>query len=411
MKVSKELEQKIANPALKNAQNELMQVFSAFQDANDSRLAEIEKKVVADVLLEEKVDRLDKALSRAQSSLDKLSLMNSRPFLSSEAKSVSEHKSAWGQFMRKGDENALYRIEEKSLSSGVAADGGHVAPPEVQAVIERVLSNISPMRRIASVRPTNSGSFRKPISTSSASVGWVSETGARAQTNTPNLDLLSFPMGELYAMAAATQTILDDAALDIDSWLAGEIAQSFALTEGAAFINGDGVNKPKGLIAHNIVADAGQAYGNLGYIATGVAGAFAATNPADKLVDLTYAPRTPYRANSSFLMNRRTLGQVRKFKDTTGQYIWQPSLVAGQPTTLLGFPVYECEDMPDIAASSNSIAFGDFEKGYLIVDRTDIRVLRDPYSNKPFVLFYVTKRVGGGVQDYDAIKFLKFAVS
>lgn len=411
MKVSKELEQKIANPALKNAQNELMQVFSAFQDANDSRLAEIEKKVVADVLLEEKVDRLDKALSRAQSSLDKLSLMNSRPFLSSEAKSVSEHKSAWGQFMRKGDENALYRIEEKSLSSGVASDGGHVAPPEVQAVIERVLSNISPMRRIASVRPTNSGSFRKPVSTSSASVGWVSETGARAQTNTPNLDLLSFPMGELYAMAAATQTILDDAALDIDSWLAGEIAQSFALTEGAAFINGDGVNKPKGIIAHNIVADAGQAYGNLGYIATGVAGAFAATNPADKLVDLTYAPRTPYRANSSFLMNRRTLGQVRKFKDTTGQYIWQPSLVAGQPTTLLGFPVYECEDMPDIAASSNSIAFGDFEKGYLIVDRTDIRVLRDPYSNKPFVLFYVTKRVGGGVQDYDAIKFLKFAVS
>lgn len=237
------------------------------------------------------------------------------------------------------------------------------------------------------------------------------ESGARTATNTPSLDLVSFPIGELYASAAATQTILDDALVDMDSWLAGEIAQSFAIAEGTAFISGDGVNKPKGILAYTIAAEGSQTYGQMGYVATGVAGGFAATNPIDKLVDLTYAPRTPYRANASFMMNRRTLGQVRKFKDSTGQYIWQPSLVAGQPTTLLGFPVYECEDMPDIAASANSIAFGDFEKSYLIVDRTDLRVLRDPYSNKPFVIFYVTKRVGGGVQDYDALKFLKFAVS
>lgn len=409
--MNKEFEQKIANPALKNAQNELMTVFSAFQEANDNRLLEIEKKVVADVLLEEKVDRLDKALVRAQSSLDKLALANARPNINGEIKTNSEHKSAWTQFMRKGDENALHRIEEKSLSVGVATDGGHVAPAEVQAIIERTLAQISPMRRIASVRPTLSSNFRKPIATSAAAVGWVSETGARTQTNTPSLDLMSFPMGELYAMAAATQTLLDDAAIDIDSWLAGEIAQSFAIAEGAAFINGDGENKPKGLVQHNIVADTSQTYGSLGYLATGVAGAFAASNPADKLVDLTYLAKTQYRTNSSFLMNRRTLGQVRKFKDSSGQYIWQPSLVAGQPTSLLGFPVYECEDMPDISANSHSIAFGDFEKGYLIVDRTDVRVLRDPYSNKPFVLFYVTKRVGGGVQDFDAIKFLKFSAN
>lgn len=409
--MNKEFEQKIANPALKNAQSELMTVFSAFQEANDNRLLEIEKKVVADVLLEEKVDRLDKALVRAQSSLDKLALANARPNINGEIKTNSEHKSAWTQFMRKGDENALHRIEEKSLSVGVATDGGHVAPAEVQAIIERTLAQISPMRRIASVRPTLSSNFRKPIATSAAAVGWVSEAGARTQTNTPSLDLMSFPMGELYAMAAATQTLLDDAAIDIDSWLAGEIAQSFAIAEGAAFINGDGENKPKGLVQHNIVADTSQTYGSLGYLATGVAGAFTASNPADKLVDLTYLAKTQYRTNSSFLMNRRTLGQVRKFKDSSGQYIWQPSLVAGQPTSLLGFPVYECEDMPDIAANSHSIAFGDFEKGYLIVDRTDVRVLRDPYSNKPFVLFYVTKRVGGGVQDFDAIKFLKFSAN
>lgn len=409
--MNKELEQKIANPALKNAQNELMTVFTAFQEANDNRLMEIEKKVVADVLLEEKVDRLDKALMRAQSSLDKIALSNARPNIIGELKTNSEHKSAWSQFMRKGDENALHRIEEKALSVATPSDGGHIAPPEVQAIIERTLAQISPMRRIASVRPTQSSNFRKPIATSNASVGWVSETGARAQTNTPNLDLLAFPMGEIYAMAAATQTLLDDSAIDIDSWLAGEIGHSFAIAEGTAFINGDGINKPKGLLAHNIVDDNEQSYGSLGSVVTGNAGGFAATNPADKLVDLTYLTKTQYRANSSFLMNRRTLGQVRKFKDSSGQYIWQPSLVAGQPTSLLGFPVYECEDMPNIAANSYSIAFGDFEKGYLIIDRTDVRVLRDPYSNKPFVLFYVTKRVGGGVQDFDAIKLLKFAAN
>lgn len=401
----------MAQSDVRHAQNELMGVFNAFQQANDERLESIERKVASDVLLEEKVDRIDRALSNAQSSLDKLALMGRRPMLGSETQATSEHKNAWASYMRKGDENAILRVEAKSLSSSVASDGGHVAPPEVQAIIERTLASISPMRRIASVRPTTSGNFRKPIATTAAQAGWVAETGARAATNTPSLDLLSFPIGEIYSLAAATQTLLDDAAVDIDSWLASEIAQSFAVAEGAAFINGDGTNKPKGLLAYNLVADASHAYGDIGYIATGVAGAFAASNPVDKLVDLTYAPKTPYRANSSFLMNRRTLGQVRKFKDSSGQYIWQPSLVAGQPTTLLGYNVYECEDMPDVAANAHAIAFGDFEKGYLIVDRTDVRVLRDPYSNKPFVLFYVTKRIGGGVQDFDAIKTMKFAAS
>ena len=397
---------------MKAARNELMTTFEAFKSANDERLMGLERKLSHDVLLEDKVDRIDRALSKAQASLDKLALIGARPFAASGiegSEQKSAHGTAWGQFMRKGDENALYRIEEKSLSAGVDSDGGHVAPAEVQAIIERVLANISPMRQIAAVRQTSAGVFKKPVSTTNAQVGWVAETGARAATNTPNLDLLAFPIGELYAMAAATQTLLDDAFVDIDAWLAAEIAQSFATAEGVAFINGDGVNKPKGLTAYNVVADSAQTYGSLGFVASGAAGAFAETMPVDKLVDLTYAPRTPYRANASFLMNRRTLGMVRKFKDNNGNYIWQPSLVSGQPTTLLGFNVHECEDMPDVAENSLSIAFGDFEKGYLIVDRSDVRVLRDPYSNKPYVLFYVTKRVGGGVQDFDAIKFMKFA--
>jgi HK97 family phage major capsid protein len=401
-----------STPEIRQAQGDLMGAFEAFRHANDQRLAEIEKKATADVLLEEKVDRIDAAVSRAQASLDRITLSGLRPGASmSEAGGSDEVKAAWSGFMRRGDEAGLARIEAKSLSVGVAGDGGHVAPPEVMATIDRRMYLSSPMRKIATVRQTLASSFRKPIATSVPAVGWVAENGVRTETATPSIDLLTFPMGELYAMAAATQFILDDALLDIDQWLAGEIAESFAMAEGVAFINGDGVNKPKGMLNYTIAADGTATWGQLGYVATGVAGGFAGTNPIDKLVDLTYAPKTPYRANSSFLMNRRTVAQVRKFKDSTGQYIWQPSLVAGQPATLLGFPMYEAEDMPDVAANAHAIAFGDFAKGYLIVDRADVRVLRDPYSSKPFVMFYVTKRVGGGVQDFDAIKLLKFAVS
>ncbi|MFO0316652.1 MAG: phage major capsid protein [Hyphomonadaceae bacterium] len=400
------------SPEVRAAHNELMSAFEAFRSANDQRLAEIEQKSSADVLLQEKVDRIDRSLNRAQASLDRLSLAGLRPGTQPAVDlERQEAKAAWAGFMRRGDESALVAIEAKSLSVGVASDGGHVAPPEVQATIDRRIIASSPMRRLASIRTTSANIFRKPIAISAPAVGWVAETGTRTETATPSLDLLSFPMGEIYAMAAATQTLLDDALLDMDQWLAGEIAESFSSAESIAFISGDGVNKPKGLLAYTAAPDASATWGQLGYLASGVAGAFPAANPVDKLVDLTYAPKTPYRANASFLMNRRTVGLVRKFKDSSGQYIWQPSLVAGQPATLLGFPVVECEDMPDVSASGLAIAFGDFEKGYLIVDRADVRVLRDPYTNKPFVMFYVTKRLGGGVQNFDAIKLLKFTVS
>jgi HK97 family phage major capsid protein len=400
------------SPEVRAAHTELMSAFEAFRSANDQRLAEIEQKSSADVLLEEKVDRIDRSLTRAQASLDRLSLAGLRPGTQPAADlDRQEAKAAWAGFIRRGDESALAAIEAKSLSVGVAADGGHVAPPEVQATIDRRIFASSPMRRLASIRTTSATIFRKPIAISAPAVGWVAETGTRTETATPSLDLLSFPMGEVYAMAAATQTLLDDALLDMDQWLAGEIAESFSSAESIAFISGDGVNKPKGLLAYTAAPDATATWGQLGYLVSGVAGAFPATNPVDRLVDLTYAPRTPYRANASFMMNRRTVGLVRKFKDTTGQYIWQPSLVAGQPATLLGFPVVECEDMPDVSGSGHAIAFGDFEKGYLIVDRADVRVLRDPYTAKPFVMFYVTKRLGGGIQNFDAIKLLKFTVS
>jgi HK97 family phage major capsid protein len=216
---------------------------------------------------------------------------------------------------------------------------------------------------------------------------------------------------ELYAMPAATPTLLEDSAVNIDEWLAGEVEQVFAQQEGTAFVSGDGTNKPKGFLAYTTVANASWSWGNIGYIASGAAGAFAASNPSDVLVDLIYAVKAGYRQNGHFVMNRKTQAVIRKFKDTQGNYLWQPPAQADGRATLMSFPIVEAEDMPDIAANSLAIAFGDFRRGYLVVDRQGLRVLRDPFSAKPYVLFYTTKRVGGGVQDFDAIKVMKFAAS
>jgi HK97 family phage major capsid protein len=205
--------------------------------------------------------------------------------------------------------------------------------------------------------------------------------------------------------------LLEDTAVNIDEWLAGEVEQAFAIQEGTAFVTGDGTNKPKGFLAYTTVANASWTWGNIGYIASGAAGAFAASNPSDSLVDLIYAVKAGYRQNGNFVMNRKTQAAVRKFKDTGGNYLWQPPAVAGGKASLMTFPVIEAEDMPDVAANSLSIAFGDFGRGYLVVDRAGVHVLRDPFTAKPYVLFYTTKRVGGGVQDFDAIKLMKFAVS
>ncbi|MFL5120504.1 MAG: phage major capsid protein, partial [Microvirga sp.] len=246
-------------------------------------------------------------------------------------------------------------------------------------------------------------------STAGPATGGVRATGARPQPYASGLAELSDPARELYAQPAATQTLLDDAILDIDQWIADEVESAFAEQEGAAFVGGDGVNKPKGFLASPTIDNASWSWGNLGFIGTGQAGGFPAANPSDKLIELIYALRAGYRQNASFVMNRKTQAAIRKFKDADGNYLWQPPAGAGQPATLMSFPVIEAEDMPDIAANSLSIAFGDFRRGYLVVDRAGVRVLRDPYSAKPYVLFYTTKRVGGGVQDYDAIKLMKFA--
>jgi len=402
-----------ASREIREAFDDFLRAFDSFKDANDERLAALEKRST-DVVADEKVERINRALDEQKRVLDELTLAAQRPALGLERAAqpqTRERKQAFDRYVRRGDAGGLDALEVKALSAGSNPDGGYTVPLEIETTIDRVLAKASPIRSIATVRQIGANVYRKPITTAGAATGWVGETDAISQTNTPTLAAIDFPAMELYAMPAATQTLLDDSQVDIEQWLASEVQIVFAEQEGAAFVNGDGTNKPLGFLASTTVADASWVWGKLGYIASGAAGAFASSNPADALLDLAYAPKQGYRANGRWVMNRKTESTVRKFKDSTGNYIWQPAMSADQPATLFGYPVTEVEDMPDIAANAYSIAFGDFARGYLVVDRVGIRVLRDPYSVKPYVLFYTTKRVGGGVQNFEAIKLMKFAAS
>jgi HK97 family phage major capsid protein len=388
----------------------MMRNFEALKAANDEQLAAMKKQ--GDVLIEEKAARIDAALSRK---LDELSLKSARPRLGSGSRATTqdqvEHKAAFHAYVRSGESHGLRDIEQKSMSGGSNPDGGYLVPEEVETTIGEKLANISPIRSIASVRQMSSSVYKKPFMTAGPATGWVGETAARPETTSPVLAELAFPAMELYAMPSATAALLDDSAVNIDEWLAGEVEMVFAVQEGAAFVNGDGTNKPTGFLHYTNVAEASWSWGNIGYVATGVSAGFPASGPVDPLIDLTYALKAGYRQNGNFVMNRKTQSAIRKLKDVDGQYLWQPPTQFGGRATFLNFPVVEAEDMPDIGAGTYAVAFGDFARGYLVVDRVGVRVLRDPYSAKPYVLFYTTKRVGGGVQDFDAIKLLKFAAS
>ena len=404
----RETKQAAASPEARAAMHELMAAFEAFKGANDARLAEIEKKASADTLLEEKVARIDAAVAGAQARLDRVVSEARRPAMEGAVTAGPEAKAAWDAYLRSGAASSL--IETKAGLDSGSGSGGLIAPAETERLVERRLMAASPMREIATVRTVASGVFRKPVSTDGVEAGWAAETAPRPETEGANLSLLEFPSAELYASPAATQTLLDDAFMSLDEWLAGEIEDAFAAQETEAFVNGDGVNKPKGFLTYPTVANDDAEWGEIGHVVTGAAGAFGET-PVDRLIDLIYAPKAKYRANGRFVMNRRTASAIRKFRDADGNYVWSPATQPGATSSLLGYPVTEIEETPDIGADAMAVAFGDFRRGYLIVDRAGLSVLRDPYSAKPYVLFYTTKRVGGGVQDFDAIKVLKFAES
>lgn len=394
--------------------DDFMEAFESFKEVNDRRLSEIEQKLTSDVVTRDRLERINRAMDEQKRVIDQLALKKARPALGAGPEAgpeAAEHKAAFEAYVRRGDEAALRELEAKAMSAGTSSDGGYLVPDTTDTEIGRRLSVVSPMRALSTVRTVSIAVLKKPFALSGPATGWVSETAARPQTASPQLAELSFPTMELYAMPAASQTLLDDAAVNIEAWLASEVDTVFAEQEGDAFIRGDGVNKPKGFLSYDTAADSAWTWGKLGYVATGQAGAFAASGASDVLVNAIYALKAGHRQNATFLMNRRTQGEIRKLKDADGNYLWRPPATAGQPATLMGFPVAEGEEMPDIAANAFSIAIGDFRSGYLVVDRTGVRILRDPYSAKPYVLFYTTKRVGGGVQNFEAIKLVKFAAS
>jgi HK97 family phage major capsid protein len=336
-----------------------------------------------------------------------------RPALSARAETEAPHQKAFNAYLRSGDDDGLrgLTLEGKALSTAVAADGGYLVDPQTAERIQSMLLSTSSLRSLANVVQIEATSFDVIVDRSEVGSGWATEAAATAETATPVIERISIKLHELAAMPKASQRLLDDSAFDVEGWLAEKIATRFIRAEAAAFINGDGVDKPKGILLPTKVANASWVWGQIGYVPTGAAADFAAINPADAIINLVYALGSDYRGNAAFVMNSKTVGAVRKMKDADGRFLWSDGLAAGEPSRLMGYPVLVSEDMPDIAANAYAIAFGDFRSAYTIAERPDLRILRDPFSAKPNVLFYANKRVGGDITDYAAIKLLKIAVS
>jgi HK97 family phage major capsid protein len=384
-----------------------------FRKANDELSKQLKEKGSADTLLIEKVEKLNSSiteLNSLKSEVEELQVKMNRPAVDPRGKQKSEdviaHEKAFNQFVRKGDDRGLSDLERKAVNVTTAADGGYALPEEIDSQIYSLAQNFSRFRGLARVVRVSTSDYKQLINKHGATSGWVGEATARTETNSPAIDEFAPPMGEIYANPAATQRSLDDLSFDVEAWLAQEIADKFAIEEGVAFIGGNGTNKPKGITQYTTAAtaDSSRAYGIIEHILSGTSGTIATVEP---LMDLLARTKEQHKINGTFLMNALTEAVFRKFKDANDNYIWQQSLQAGKPNTLLGYPVVVEANMPDLAANSLSIAFGDFKNAYTIVDRVGIRTLRDPLTNKPYVHFYSTKRVGGGVKDSEAIKFIK----
>ncbi|MEQ9242776.1 phage major capsid protein [Roseovarius indicus] len=374
---------------VKNAVSGFVSEFKSFQADIQQRIEKQEEQMT-------KMERKSSGLKR--------------PVLAAAETGAAPHQKAFDAYLRSGDDDALrgLEMESKAMSTAVAGDGGYLVDPQTADVIKSTLASTASIRAIANVVQVEATSFDVLIDHSDVGHGWATESGSVSETGTPTIDRITIPLHELSALPKASQRLLDDSAFDIEAWLAGRIADKFARAEADAFINGDGSDKPVGFLTHTVVADASWEWDKIGYVATGVDGGF---DGGEGIIDLVYALGAQYRANGTFVMNSKTAGAVRKLKDADGRFLWSDGLAAGEPARLLGYPVLIAEDMPDIASDAMAIAFGDFAAGYTIAERPDLRVLRDPFSAKPHVLFYATKRVGGDVSEFAAIKLLKFGLS
>jgi HK97 family phage major capsid protein len=384
--------------------------WEQFKQVNDMRLKEIERKGSADPLHMEQLSKISGALDNYKHRLDVLETAQTRPGLELATKGfapaadgrMSEYKKAFCNYLRKGMDAGLEELHTKALSVGSDPDGGYLVTPAMSQGIIKRIEEESVMRRLARVETISSDSLDIIEDVGDAAAGWTTETGTVSDSNTPQVGKRNIPVFELYAQPKATQKLVDDAAIDIESWIAEKVAAIFARKESEAFIDGNGTSQPKGILSHA----AGTDWGQIEQVLSGTDGEVT----ADSLMNLYYSLKAEYASRATFLMNRTVVQSIRLLKDsTTDQYIWQPGLAAGTPDTLLGLPVAQCNDMPVAANDSLSVALADFSSAYLIVDRIGIRTLRDPYTDKPFVKFYTTKRVGGDVVNFDAIKLLKLA--
>ncbi len=393
---------------------EIARTFEEFKAKNDTVIAEEIKKGTADVVRKEEVDRINAAITDLQE--DVKAAQRSALFgkVQDEAEQAKdEYKSAYYNWARKGDRYES-ELEQKgtTLNTVTANEGGHAVPEELDRTILDLIKQISPFRMYANTVTVSTSDYKKLVNVRGTASGWVGETAARSATAAPELREIAPPIGEIYANLSASQRMLDDAFFNVEAWLASELATEFAQAEGVAFISGNGTNRPRGFLSAtiNVSGDATRTFGHVQMIKTGVAGGFVAvttsSNPADTFIETVYSLKSEMRAGAVWGMNALTQAAVRKFRNTDGDYIWQPGLSMGQPATILGYAVAEMPPMPDVATDTFPIAFGNFQRGYTIVDRIGTRTLRDPYTNKPFVQFYATKRCGGDVIDSEAIKLI-----
>ncbi|MBK1780567.1 phage major capsid protein [Advenella sp. WQ 585] len=379
----------------------LQKAFSDFQAEHKKQLDDVKAGLPASDH-EEKLSKFDREISSLQAAVDEANLKIASAQMGGPAGGIKdkEYTEAFKAHMKKGDIQA-------ALNKGADDEGGYLTPTEWDRTITDKLVQVSPMRQIAGGVSTSKNAYTKLFNVGGTASGWVGEADARTETATSEFAPLTITTGEIYANPAATQQILDDAEINLESWLAGEVQTEFAKQEGAAFVSGDGSNKPFGILTYVTGATnaAKHPFGAITLVKSGNANLLT----ADGIIDLVYDLPSAFTGNARFIMNRKTMAAARKLKDGSGTYLWQPSYLAGQPSTLAGFAVTEVPDMPDVAANAKPIMFGDFRQGYLIVDRVGVRVLRDPYTKKPYVLFYTTKRVGGGVVNPECLRALNVA--
>jgi len=393
---------------------EIQKTFAEFRAENDARLKGVDKRF-DDVVQNEKVDRINAALTEQQKLLDALNAQLASAALGAGSAVIvdpaaREHAQAFQRYFRKGVDNGLGDLQVRAgLTTTSDPDGGYLVDRATEQTIDRLLGTVSVMRQLATVMPIGVPTYRRFTNAGGTTSGWVGENESRTETDTPDLKEQKFEMMELYAYPFTTQVMLDDGIVDIAAWLANEVATEFDEEEGAAFVTGNGFKRPRGFTDYDKVANASWEWGKLGFIVSGGASDFASSSPGDAFISLYYALKQGYRAGASWLMSDATMASIRKFKDGQGNYLWAAPTAAAQVPTILNRPVYTDDNMPAVGSNTYPVAFGDFRRAYMIFDRVGIRVIRNPYASMGKIGFYTTKRVGGGVANFQALKLMKIS--